>query len=117
MPVKRVGPGACDIFRCAPKEFPTTSRSRVECSSPVVAIVGAPNVGKSTLFNRLIGRRQSIRADIPGVMRDCLAASCEMAGTGPVTLVDTGGLVKGPVDDLTRKVSAEAMKAVEISRR
>ena len=79
---------------------------------PVVAVVGAPNVGKSTLFNRLLGRRQSIVADFPGVTRDRLMADCELDGRR-VTLVDTGGVVDGSRDDLTRKVSQEALKAVE----
>src|SRR5262245_8565044 len=79
---------------------------------PVVAIVGAPNVGKSTLFNRLLGRRQAIVADVPGVTRDRLMAECELDGRR-VTLVDTGGVVSGPQDDLGRRVRDEALKAVE----
>jgi GTP-binding protein len=79
---------------------------------PVIAVVGAPNVGKSTLFNRLLGRRQSIVADFPGVTRDRLMADCELDGRR-ITLVDTGGVVEGSRDDLTRKVSEEALKAVE----
>ncbi len=79
---------------------------------PVVAIVGAPNVGKSTLFNRLVGRRQAIVSDRPGVTRDRLAAACDLFGTS-IALVDTGGVVTGEVDDLTRRVRGEATKAVE----
>jgi GTP-binding protein len=79
---------------------------------PVVAIVGAPNVGKSTLFNRLLGRRQAIVADQPGVTRDRLMSDCELNGRS-VTLVDTGGVVTGPKDDLGRRVRAEALKAIE----
>jgi len=79
---------------------------------PVVAIVGAPNVGKSTLFNRMLGRRKAIVSDVPGVTRDRLMASCDLFGVN-VTLVDTGGMVKGAPDDLTRRVRAEALKAVE----
>src|SRR6267142_797876 len=81
---------------------------------PVVAIVGAPNVGKSTLFNRLLGRRQAIVADFPGVTRDRLTADTEILGR-QVTLVDTGGVVAGATDDLTRRVGDEALKAVEIA--
>jgi GTP-binding protein len=60
----------------------------------VVAIVGRPNVGKSTLFNRLLGRRQSIVHDLPGVTRDRIVGSSEF-GDRPAQLVDTGGLVPG----------------------
>jgi GTPase len=79
---------------------------------PVVAIVGAPNVGKSTLFNRLLGRRQSIVADFPGVTRDRLMADAELDNRR-LTLVDTGGVVEGPKDQLTTRVREEALKAVE----
>jgi len=79
---------------------------------PVVAIVGAPNVGKSTLFNRMLGRRQAIVSDLPGVTRDRLMATCDLFGVS-VTLVDTGGMVESAPDDLTRRVRTEAIKAVE----
>jgi len=56
-----------------------------------VAILGRPNVGKSTLFNRLVGRRIAITDDTPGVTRDRKTAEAEIGGV-PVTLVDTAGL-------------------------
>lgn len=60
-------------------------------SKPLVAIVGRPNVGKSTLFNRLAGRRISIVEDTPGITRDRLYAECEWCGR-TFDIVDTGGI-------------------------
>ena len=60
--------------------------------SATVAIVGRPNVGKSTLFNRLVGRRQSIVHDQPGVTRDRIVGTAEVALDQQVAVVDTGGL-------------------------
>ena len=58
---------------------------------PRVVIVGFPNVGKSTLFNRILGRRKSLVHSDPGMTRDSLTAECTL-GDRRFTLVDTGGL-------------------------
>ncbi len=79
---------------------------------PVVAIVGRPNVGKSTLMNRISGRRVSIVDDMPGVTRDRLYADCEWCGK-PFTLIDSGGIDDG-TDDITLSVKRQAYDAVEI---
>jgi GTP-binding protein len=80
---------------------------------PLVAIVGRSNVGKSTLFNRLVGRRKAIVEDSPGVTRDRHFADVELGGH-PVTLVDTGGFVPDTTGDaLAHLVRQQAQAAVE----
>ena len=60
-------------------------------SKPIVAVVGRPNVGKSTLFNKLCGQRLAIVEDTPGITRDRIFANCEWNGH-EFMLVDTGGI-------------------------
>ena len=78
--------------------------------SPMVAVVGRPNVGKSTLVNRIVGRREAIVEERPGVTRDRKVLDAEWNGR-PFTLVDTGGwLATG--DELDAKVSEQAERAI-----
>ncbi|RMG43263.1 MAG: ribosome biogenesis GTPase Der [Acidobacteria bacterium] len=88
------------------------SRTRArKADLPRVAIVGRPNVGKSTLFNRLVGRREAIVHDRPGVTRDRLEREVELAGRA-VRLWDTGGLVPDTDEALARAVTEQALAAV-----
>lgn len=79
---------------------------------PIVAIVGRPNVGKSALFNRLIGKRVAIVEPTPGVTRDRLYGVVEW-NNREFTLVDTGGIEAGKVDDVTAQTRAQAQVAID----
>src|SRR6185436_10479953 len=84
-------------------------------ASNLVAIVGRPNVGKSTLFNRLIGERRSIVGDEPGITRDRIYGQVEWAGT-KFSLIDTGGIV--PDDDavIPANIFKQAGMAIDEAR-
>ncbi len=79
---------------------------------PVVAIVGRPNVGKSTFFNRVIGRRVAIVDDTPGVTRDRNFVRADWAGRD-FLIVDTGGVVEGSTEGLDVPIRDQAMVAVD----
>jgi GTPase len=79
---------------------------------PVVAVVGRPNVGKSTFFNRVLGRREAIVHDAPGVTRDRNFALTDWAGRS-FYLVDTGGVIEGSDEPLDRLVRDQAMAAMD----
>lgn len=82
--------------------------------SLIVSIVGRPNVGKSTLFNRLVGRRQSLVHDRPGMTRDKIYG--EMRGEqGRIRLIDTGGFLIDPADEITQGISQTVLSAVDES--
>lgn len=78
---------------------------------PVVAIVGRPNVGKSTLFNKLIGERRSIVEDTPGVTRDRIYAEAEWSGKKFI-LIDTGGIEPKSEDTILKQMRMQAEIAV-----
>ncbi|MBO7683002.1 MAG: ribosome biogenesis GTPase Der, partial [Clostridia bacterium] len=81
-------------------------------AKPVVAIVGRPNVGKSTLFNKLIGQRLSIVDDTPGVTRDRIYGDCEWLGH-TMLLVDTGGIEPYSDDIILSQMRRQAQLAID----
>ena len=81
-------------------------------SKPLVAIVGRPNVGKSTLFNKLAGVRLSIVEDTPGVTRDRIYADCEWRDRR-FALVDTGGIEPYSQDIILSQMRRQAELAIE----
>lgn len=81
-------------------------------AKPIVAVVGRPNVGKSTLFNKLIGKRLSIVDDTPGVTRDRIYGDCEWLGHN-LMLVDTGGIEPDEGDIILSNMRKQAMLAID----
>ncbi|MBS5873678.1 MAG: ribosome biogenesis GTPase Der [Clostridiales bacterium] len=81
-------------------------------AKPVVAIVGRPNVGKSTLFNKLVGKRLSIVDNTPGVTRDRIYGDCEWLGHN-LLLVDTGGIEPRTDDVILSQMRRQAQLAIE----
>ena len=79
---------------------------------PIVAIVGRPNVGKSSLFNRLVGKRVSIVEDTPGVTRDRIYAETEWRNI-PFLLVDTGGIEPDNDDIILSQMRLQAQTAID----
>jgi len=81
-------------------------------SKPVVAVVGRPNVGKSTLFNKIIGKRISIVEDTPGVTRDRIYAETDWNGR-EFAMIDTGGIEPGTQEVIPAQMRAQAEVAIE----
>ena len=81
-------------------------------AKPIVAIVGRPNVGKSTLFNKLIGERRSIVEDTPGVTRDRIYGETEWCGK-PLVIIDTGGIEPKTDDIILKQMRFQAEVAIE----
>src|SRR5690242_12485841 len=80
--------------------------------TPLIAIIGRPNVGKSTLFNRLIGQRRSIVTDEPGITRDRIYGSTAWNGRS-FEVVDTGGIVPGEETEIPQRIFEQAQIAIE----
>ena len=83
-------------------------------AKPLVAIIGRPNVGKSMLFNKLIGQRTSIVEDTPGVTRDRIYGDCEWCGR-TFSLVDTGGIEPGTDSDMLKFMRRQAEIGIELA--
>lgn len=83
-------------------------------AKPIVTIVGRPNVGKSTLFNRIAGKRISIVEDTPGVTRDRIYADCEWLDNH-FTLIDTGGIEPDTTDTIFAQMRIQAEVAIEMA--
>lgn len=81
-------------------------------SKPIVAVVGRPNVGKSTFFNKVAGKRISIVEDTPGVTRDRIYAEAEWIGNA-FTLIDTGGIEPFSKDIILKQMRAQAQLAID----
>ena len=81
---------------------------------PVIAIVGRPNVGKSTFFNKVAGRKISITENRPGVTRDRITVDCEWRAR-PFTLIDTGGIELKSEDTMWKEIAVQAKAAVELA--
>ena len=83
-------------------------------ANPLIAIVGRPNVGKSTLFNKIAGRKISITENRPGVTRDRLYADAEWRGK-KFTVVDTGGIELNSEDTMWREILRQADAAIDVA--
>ena len=81
-------------------------------SKPLIAIVGRPNVGKSMLFNKIIGQRLSIVEDTPGVTRDRIYGECEWSGR-KFDLVDTGGIEPNTDNQILTFMREQAQIAID----
>ena len=84
-------------------------------ANPLVAIVGRPNVGKSTFFNKVVGRKVSITEDRPGVTRDRLYADAEWRGKN-FSLVDTGGIELKSQDTMWKEIKKQAEVAIDTAQ-
>ena len=92
----------------------TISRREYSMSKPILAIVGRPNVGKSTFFNRLVGERRAIVEDVPGVTRDRIYAETEWNGK-EFAVIDTGGIEVKTDDTIRSQMRDQAVMAMDMA--
>lgn len=113
--------GLCSASRCGRNRVQILSETPQKlngaslhqpATAPVVAIVGRPNVGKSTLFNRIVGRRRAIVGDEPGITRDRLYGDAEWNGR-KLRIVDTGGILPEDKDFIPSEIFRQARVALE----
>src|SRR5215475_3205860 len=90
----------------------STKSSPASPTAPLLAIVGRPNVGKSTLFNRIVGSRRAIVGDEPGITRDRLYGNAEWRGR-EFRVVDTGGIVPEEKDLIPSEIFRQARVALD----
>src|SRR5437867_12607156 len=86
--------------------------SAAPITRPIIAIVGRPNVGKSTLFNRMVGQRRALVRDVPGVTRDRLYGQVTFE-RWQATVVDTGGFDPGSTESLVEGVRRQVLTAID----
>src|SRR6202045_2904111 len=91
---------------------PTLNSRSVTAGIPTIAIVGRPNVGKSTLFNRMVGSRRAIVGDEPGITRDRLYGEAEWRGHR-LRVVDTGGILPEDKDAMPKEIFRQAKLALD----
>src|SRR5690242_8653067 len=94
-------------------EFEAHDAAPASAAQPVLAVVGRPNVGKSTLVNRIIGRREAVVQDVPGVTRDRVSYDANWNGRS-FTVVDTGGW-DPDARGLAERIAAQAEVAVQVA--
>ncbi len=95
----------------APVDAPAATPGATQVAAPVIAIIGRPNVGKSTLFNRLTARRTALVSDMPGLTRDRREGEAVLDGNS-VTLVDTAGLEEAPPTTIAGRMRAQSELAI-----
>src|SRR6267143_5354714 len=94
-----------------PTYHSTSTLAATETGVPTLAIVGRPNVGKSTLFNRIVGSRRAIVGDEPGITRDRLYGEAEWRGR-PFRVVDTGGIIPDEKELVLSEIFRQAQVAL-----